>query len=139
MDFLEHKFFYFLLLVLSLSFPLLRSFEEKLSYYKKWRALFPAILTMMAIHIPIDILFTRLGIWSFNNDFVSGVYLFNLPLEEWLFFVIIPFCCVFIYESTNYFFKPQIASQKNLKTSLLIGVVLIVLALVFFEKTYTTT
>ena len=139
MDFLEHKFFYFLLLALSLSFPLLRSFEEKLSYYKKWRALFPAILTMMAIHIPIDILFTRLGIWSFNNDFVSGVYLFNLPLEEWLFFVIIPFCCVFIYESTNYFFKPQIASQKNLKTSLFIGVILIVLALVFFEKTYTTT
>ena len=137
--FLEHKFFYFLLLALSLSFPLLRSFEEKLSYYKKWIALFPAILTMMAIHIPIDILFTRLGIWSFNNDFVSGVYLFNLPLEEWLFFVIIPFCCVFIYESTNYFFKPQIASQKNLKTSLLIGVILIVLALVFFEKTYTTT
>ena len=29
MDFLEHKFFYFLLLALSLSFPLLRSFEEK--------------------------------------------------------------------------------------------------------------
>ena len=50
-----------------------------------------------------------------------------------------PFCCVFIYESTNYFFKPQIANQKNLKTSLLIGVILIVLALVFFEKIYTTT
>ena len=66
---------------------------------------------MMLVHIPIDIVFTKLQIWSFNNDYVSGLYLFKLPIEEWLFFIVIPFCCVFIYESINYFFS----FDKNFK------------------------
>ena len=61
MELFEHNYFYFLLLALSISFPLLRSFEDKLSYYKKWSALFQAIFIMMLVHIPIDIVFTNNG------------------------------------------------------------------------------
>ena len=94
---------------------------------------------MMLVHIPIDIAFTKLQIWSFNNDYVSGLYLFKLPIEEWLFFIVIPFCCVFIYESINYFFTIQKASRLNYITSVLIGIILIVLSLVYYNKTYTST
>ena len=139
MELFEHNYFYFLLLALSISFPLLRSFEDKLSYYKKWSALFQAIFIMMLVHIPIDIAFTKLQIWSFNNDYVSGLYLVKLPIEEWLFFIVIPFCCVFIYESINYFFTIQKASRLNYITSVLIGIILIVLSLVYYNKTYTST
>ena len=139
MELFEHNYFYFLLLAFSLSFPLLRSFEDKLGYYKKWSALFQAIFVMMIIHIPIDIVFTKLQIWSFNNDYVSGVYLFKLPIEEWLFFIVIPFCCVFIYESINYFFTIQKASPTNYTITILTGITLIFLSLFFYYKTYTST
>jgi len=82
MAFFEHSYFYFLLLALSVFFPLLRSFENKLKYYKRWKPLFIATSCMMMLHVPIDIVFTKLKIWSFNNDYISGVYLLNLPLEE---------------------------------------------------------
>jgi lycopene cyclase domain-containing protein len=139
MAFFEHSFFYFLLLAISISFPLLRSFEDKISYYKKWKALFAGIFVMMAVHIPIDIVFTKNEIWAFNNDYVSGLYLFNLPIEEWLFFIVIPFCCVFIYESINHFYKLKNAGKYNYLITLFVGVVLIVLAFVFYKKTYTST
>ena len=139
MELFEHNYFYFLLLALSISFPLLRSFEDKLSYYKKWSALFQAIFIMMLVHIPIDIVFTKLQIWSFNNEYVLGLYLFKLPIEEWLFFIVIPFCCIFIYESINYFFTIQKASRLNYITSVLTGIILIVLSLVYYNKTYTST
>ena len=43
MGFLENKFFYLILLAITLSYPLLQSFEGKLKYYTKWRGLFKAI------------------------------------------------------------------------------------------------
>ena len=132
------KYFYFLLLLLSFSFPLIKSFEKKLKYYKKWPALLSGVILMVAIHIPIDIYFTNIGVWSFNKDFVCGIYLANLPIEEWLFFVIIPFCCVFIYECTNYFLSPEKPSLTNYKLTFFCGILFIVFAFLINDKTYTS-
>ena len=135
---LYSKYFYFLLLLFSFSFPFIRSFENKLNYYKKWPALLSGVVLMIGIHIPIDIYFTNIGVWSFNKEFVCGVYLANLPIEEWLFFLIIPFCCVFIYECTNYFLNPKKPSLTNYKVTFLCGIVFIILACLLNEKTYTS-
>ncbi|MGB0525688.1 MAG: lycopene cyclase domain-containing protein, partial [Flammeovirgaceae bacterium] len=61
-----------------------------------------------------DHLFTVAGVWSFNPDYILGYYLFSLPLEEWLFFLTVPFACVFIHEVLKYFF-PIIPNQKFVK------------------------
>jgi len=135
---LYNKYFYFLLLLFSFSFPFVRSFENKLNYYKKWPALLSGIVLMIVIHIPIDIYFTNIGVWSFNKEFVCGAYLANLPIEEWLFFLIIPFCCVFIYECTNYFFSPKKPSLTNYKITFFCGIVFIILACLLNEKAYTS-
>lgn len=135
---LYSKYFYFLLLLFSFSFPFVRSFENKLNYYKKWPALLSGVFLMIGIHIPIDIYFTNIGVWSFNKEFVCGIYLANLPIEEWLFFLIIPFCCVFIYECTNYFLSPKKPSLTNYKVTFLCGIVFIILACLLNEKTYTS-
>ncbi len=45
-----------------------------------------------------DVVFTRKGYWSFNEKYLTGKRLFNLPAEEVLFFGAIPFSCLFIYD-----------------------------------------
>ncbi len=131
------KLTYLLLLAGSIAIPLIRSFESRIYFRRKWPALFAGILVMMAVFIPWDILFTRAGIWSFNHDYVIGVYLFSLPLEEWLFFVVITYCIVFTYEVLKYFFPGFVFPRTVMWVSLLIGVLLIGTALFNTDRTYT--
>ena len=65
--------------------------------------LLPSIVLMMLIFIPWDIWFTDWSVWQFNSDYIFGVKIFQLPIEEWMFFIIVPFSCVFIHEVLNYF------------------------------------
>ena len=44
-----------------------------------------------------DAAFTHLGIWEFNSTYCSGLRMLGMPLEEWMFFFIIPFCSLFIH------------------------------------------
>ncbi len=77
--------------------PFLASFHPRLRFYRNWWALFPGIALMMALFIPWDAAFTRAGVWGFNPEHVWNARVLNLPIEEWLFFICIPYCCVFSY------------------------------------------
>lgn len=105
------KWTYALLMLGSISIPLIRSFENRVAFRKKWPPLFMGILVMMLVFIPWDIMFTRMGVWSFNYNYVLGFYFMDLPLEEWSFFIIVTYCCVFIYEVVRYFF-PRFSYPK---------------------------
>ncbi len=83
--------------------PLAFSFDRKVRFSRFWPALFPAIGIMMALFIPWDIAFTEHGIWGFNEDYLSGIWIGGIPLEEWLFFICIPYACVFTYESLKHY------------------------------------
>ncbi|WP_296702062.1 lycopene cyclase domain-containing protein [Algoriphagus sp.] len=98
------KYLYLGVNIFAISFPLVRSFEPKIKFATKWRALFPAIFITGAFFLIWDHWFTVMGIWEFNSRYILGVYLFELPLEEWLFFFTVPFACIFIYEVLIYFF-----------------------------------
>jgi len=54
-----------------------------------------------------------MGVWGFNPDYVLGIYFFNLPLEEILFFICIPYACVFTYHCLNLFFQIQWRSKTQ--------------------------
>ncbi|HBR54671.1 MAG TPA: lycopene cyclase domain-containing protein [Flavobacteriaceae bacterium] len=77
--------------------PFLFSFHPRLQFYKRWKGFFIGILVMMAIFIPWDVLFTNNGFWGFNDDYITGYKLLNLPIEEWLFFFCIPYACIFTH------------------------------------------
>jgi len=124
--------------IASLSLPLVFSFHPRLKFYRYWPALFISIALMMLVFIPWDIIFTKNGIWGFNDTYFSGLRLSALPLEEWLFFICIPFACVFTHFSLIYFFPRMLLSQKN--TTIITHVfiaILFLLCFLFYDKWYT--
>jgi lycopene cyclase domain-containing protein len=138
MDLFTSKYFYFIVLAITISYPVLQSFEKRIKFYKSWTILFPSIILMSLMHIPIDIIFTKIGVWSFNPDLVYGFFIAGLPLEEWLFFIIIPFSCLFIYMVTKHFFTLLPPTLLLYYLTFFTGVILIILAIVFFESIYTS-
>ena len=88
---------YSLILIFSFTIPFIFSFHPKIKFYKHW---FLFIKSNLIVSIPFiiwDIIFTSNGVWGFNEKHIAGLYIFNLPIEEVLFFIIIPYCCVFTY------------------------------------------
>jgi lycopene cyclase domain-containing protein len=131
------QFTYVFLLLFTLSYPLYKSFEDKVAFHKKWKALFPAIFISAVIFIAWDVWFTYLGVWKFNPEYVLGFYLLNLPVEEWLFFFIVPYSCVFIYEVLNYFIKRDIWGKPSRFITLILSFFLLVIAAFNYDKSYT--
>ncbi len=129
---------YFLILTCSLAGPLVLSFDKKVAFYKKWKFLFPAMIIPAAIYIVWDFYFTSNGVWWFNEKYVTGIKLYNLPIEEVLFFFIVPYCCVFIYECTRCYF-PGLKNKKwgtGILNSLALALLLIGTAC--YDKYYTS-
>ncbi|MCW3071013.1 MAG: lycopene cyclase domain protein [Bacteroidetes bacterium] len=131
------QFTYLLLLVFTLSYPLYKSFEDKVAYHKKWKALFPAILISAVVFIAWDIWFTGIDIWNFRPEYTIGLFFCGLPLEEWLFFFIVPFSCGFIYEVMNYFVKKDVLAPYSRLISIVLITFLLITAGLHPDKFYT--
>ena len=132
------KFLYLLLDIASFSIPFLFSFHPKLKFYKYWKPLVLGTLITIFIFIPWDILFTINNIWGFNNDYLIGIKIFSLPLEEWLFFILIPYACIFMHYALLELF-PKIELQRkssNIITNILI-MVFALIAISNYDKWYT--
>ena len=129
---------YFLILACSLTGPLILSFDRKVVFYKKWKRLFPAMILPAVIYIVWDIYFTSKGVWSFNEKYITGIKLYNLPIEEVLFFFLVPYCCVFIYECIRCYF-PELKNKKRGDLFLkLLAFALLITGLIFYDKYYTS-
>jgi lycopene cyclase domain-containing protein len=129
---------YLLINILSLSVPFLFSFHPRLKFYKKWYAVFPAILIPGIVFILWDILFTRRGVWGFNPNHLVGVYFLGLPIEEWLFFICIPYACIFTYSSLNTLIERDILAPFARQISWVLAAGLAILAIANTGRIYTS-
>jgi lycopene cyclase domain-containing protein len=135
---LNNHYTYFLILCCSLAGPLALSFDKKVAFYKKWKYLFPAMLLPALIYISWDIFFTAKNVWSFNNNYITGIKLINLPIEEVLFFFVVPYSCVFIYECIRCYF-PGVANKKIADSFLqVMAGLLFITGLISYQKYYTS-
>lgn len=129
-------FTYLSMLIVVGVIPLFFSFEKRIKFYSNQKYLFPAIIFSGAIFILWDIRFTELGIWNFSNDFITGITIFNLPVEEWLLFAIIPYISVFIYEYVKIKFIRFEKPNVFLAISLLLLLAFIIMAWSSRQKLY---
>lgn len=97
------KLEYFIVLGLCLVGPLVLSFSKKLSFYKDPKRLVLSIILPMPVFIVWDVIAAQRGHWNFNREFITGLFIFNLPVEEVLFFAVIPFAGLFTWEVIKYF------------------------------------
>jgi lycopene cyclase domain-containing protein len=84
--------------------PLALSFDKKVHFYTRFISLFKAILPIAFVFILWDIYFTKNQIWGFTKEYISTIKIINLPLEEVLFFILVPYACLFIYEVVQAYF-----------------------------------
>ena len=69
--------------------------------YRQWRRLSLTLLCTGAFFVTWDLVGAGLGHWDYNRARIVGVELLGLPLEEYLFFVVVPLCGVLAYEAVR--------------------------------------
>jgi lycopene cyclase domain-containing protein len=131
------KFLYLLVNFGAFIIPFLFSFHPKLLFYKKWRFLWPAIFFSAIPFILWDIYFTSIGVWGFNHQYILRVYIANLPLEEVLFFVCIPYACIFTYHCFSILIKRDFLARWEKYISSIIFILLIIIGITYADKMYT--
>lgn len=134
---MKPKYLYLSIDLLTFILPFVFSFHPKANFSKKWKFALPAIAISSVIFILGDALFTRLGVWGFNPDYVLGIYIAGLPLEEILFFFCIPYACLFSYFALNHLIeKDHLFLHQELISSFLI-ILLMILGIYHIHKLYT--
>ena len=124
--------------ILSISVPLAVSFHPRIKLYKSWPSLFAAIFLVLIPYIIWDIYFTQQGFWGFNETYLLGVFILDLPIEEWLFFICIPYACIFTHKSVLTINPKLSVSPKSTKViSAIIATVLISTVALNTGKAYT--
>ncbi len=131
------RYTYLLIDLLSLLVPLVFSFHPKIQLYKHWNALLPAILITAVVYLLWDSLFVHLGVWGFDRSYVIGVYIGNLPLEEVLFFICIPYSCVFTFDCLTRVITADYLQNKIHFINYGLVAVLLVFSIVWYSKPYT--
>ena len=134
------SFLYLIINTLSILIPLSLSFEKRVNYYNKLKNFLPGLLITIFIFILWDIIFTKLGIWGFNERYLIGISIIELPIEEWLFFFCIPYASIFIHYCKEELIHWFVLSKELTKwLTILLILFLLILSLLNFYKLYTFT
>jgi len=92
------RFEYLLFDALVLLPPLLTGLLVRSPLRRRLPTLFKAVLLVALPFVAWDAAVEGRH-WWFNPRFISGLKLFGLPVEEVLFFIAVPFACVFLWET----------------------------------------
>jgi len=132
------KTLYLLVDIFTVIIPLLFSFHPTIKFYKSWNAFFMAAVLVAVLFIIWDAIFTHYGVWNFNPKYIIGLYIFQLPVEELLFFICIPFSCVFTYYCLNKFYNLAWKPKWEKIFCILLSIFLLLTGLLYQHKLYTS-
>ncbi|MGE2716153.1 lycopene cyclase domain-containing protein [Mycolicibacterium litorale] len=69
--------------------------------YRQTRRVVAAILPVAAVFVVWDLIAILAGVWGYNPDFVTGIGFPGVPIEELLFFIVIPLCGLLTYNAVD--------------------------------------
>lgn len=130
---------YLIINAIAIGLPMIATFFPWHRFDTKWKYVFPSILLTMVIFIPWDIAFTDAAVWGFNPKYLSGIYIFNLPLGEWLFFICIPYATLFTYDALNFMIRKDVMGKVGPWLTGILGVGFMIIGFANLEKLYTST
>jgi lycopene cyclase domain-containing protein len=112
------------------------SFHPKIKFHRHFKAFLLSSIIVALFFIAWDVWFTVNGVWWFNDKYLISKRLFGLPIEELLFFICIPFSCVFTYFCLDKFFKLDWKPSVEKAFVLISIIACIILAILFRDKIY---
>lgn len=112
------------------------SFHHKIKFNRHFKAFILASSIVALFFIVWDIWFTKIGVWWFNDKYLLGLRIVNLPIEEILFFICIPFSCIFTYFCLDKFFRLDWKPEMEKIFVIFSIVTLVILALYFKNRIY---
>jgi lycopene cyclase domain-containing protein len=133
---MDTKYYYLLINIATVFFPIVLSFDKNVSFFSKWKYIFPGLVVSGLLYLLWDYLFTINNVWSFNQDYILGVTFFELPLEEILFFITVPFACIFIYECLICYFNYNIPKRLYQIITAVLIILSLVLGAVYSDRLY---
>src|SRR5277367_4312594 len=131
------KYTYLLIDLCTVLMPLIFSFHSGLRFDRNWRAFVPAIIITGCLFSIWDSYFTYLGVWRFNRRYITGLMIGNLPIEEILFFVCIPFACLFTFYCLKKHINVNLSRKSAGWINISIAIILILLAIFYHGHLYT--
>ena len=123
---------YIIINIASFSVPFLYSFQKKMNFIQYWKSVFLAIFIVAIPFLIWDIWFTNMGVWGFNQKYLLGINIINLPTEEVLFFFCIPYASIFTHYAFLHFF-PNLALPKKITKAITILLILMSVIIVSFN------
>lgn len=134
---LEPRHLYLTLMALAFAGPFFLSFDKKVAFYKYFLPLIKATIPVAIFFILWDIAFTRIEVWGFAERYTSGISLAGLPLGEYLFFLVIPYCCIFIYMVIQTYFPNDILKPHSSAISNFLMGFSASIAVIYYDHLYT--
>lgn len=131
------QYTYSLILFFTVVICFVASFDKRLRFDREFVPFLKASVIVALFFIAWDVWFTSRGVWWFNTKYTLGIELAGLPLEEWLFFIFIPFSCIFTYFCLDKFFRWQHLSAFNNIIVFVSIIVCAVVALRYADRIYT--
>lgn len=131
------RYTYLLIDFFTILVPFIFSFHPKIRFDKFF---VPFILSAALAAIPFliwDAVFTDQGVWWFNDRYLIGSRVWGLPIEEILFFICIPFSCVFTFHCLTRFFNLAWSLRIERLVAVCFAVFLFSVGLIFFDRLYT--
>lgn len=132
------KSLYLLVNFFTIIIPFIFSFHPKIKFHRTFKSFFLSAILVGTVFVIWDAIFTSMGVWNFNPKYLHGIYFFKLPLEEILFFICIPFSCVFTYFCLDKFFNLKWNNQIEAVFCIIFSLFLLALSIYFYDRIYTT-
>lgn len=131
------KYTYLLINFLTIIICFVFSFHPKIRFDRYFIPFLKASVLVAVPFILWDAWFTEIGVWWFNDRYLLGIRFLGLPLEELLFFICIPFSCMFTYFCLDKFFNLKWNQNIEKYFTVISILILLIFTVLNTDKIYT--